>query len=178
MGVEYPLPPHSHKHGTRQSSVKGESYPAESPLHRHRREQGRNDTSIRSSPVLTLPLGSTTDRPAPDVPRTNRTSHTSVTEMLRRTETSVSTDPSSETRSVPPRPVRNDGRIFCRAAMSVPLGADRSRSHRATTELAADDSLVTGPALVFGIDCCAQPVKNPRISHAADGALIVASHVV
>jgi hypothetical protein len=99
--------------------------------------------------------------------------------MVRKTEVSATTDPSIDTRSVPPpRAVRNHGRIFCRAAMRFPLGADRSSSKRvSTTELAAEDRVVTGSGLVCGIDGCAQPVAHPTISHAADVYLMVASQV-
>ena len=138
----------------------------------------RNDTSIRSPPLLTSPLGNIPDRPAPDVPRYNRTSHTSVTEMKRRTEVSATGDPSIDTRTVPPRAVRNHGRILCRAAMMVPLGAARSSSKPVTAELAADALVKAGPGLVCGIDDCPQPVNHPMLSHAANGDLIVASHVV
>jgi hypothetical protein len=51
----------------------------------------------------------------------------------------------------------------------------RSSSPRVTTELASDDLVVAGSVLVRGIDHCAQPVKNPMISHVADGDLMVAS---
>jgi hypothetical protein len=92
--------------------------------------------------------------------------------MVCRIEVSANTNPSTDTISLPPRAVRNSGRICCRAAIRVPLGVGRASSKSVTTELASDDLVVTGSGLVCVLDGCVHTVKNPMIKPAADGDLI------
>ncbi len=58
--------------------------------------------------------------------------------------------------------------------MRFPPCGTRSSSNRVTTAPASEDRLVTGAALLSGIDGRAHPVKNPAISHAANEDLMVA----